>query len=503
MRKYVSTNNVEIQSTYLGTAGELTVDPDTLSVKVHDGSTPGGISISGGGDLTNVSSNIIPSTDIVYSIGTPEKRWKDLYVGPGTIYIGNVKLSDQNGVFNASTVVINPETGEETVVGEAGNKMAFVELTNEAVDPTSAITFTKVDYSIDADVITSNVHISRGNNQGIYNTVTESGWDQNISPEGTLWNADGWRDLSNLAGRTFTNFYAAVGGGLGNNIPGVELIMYIPVDGLYYTVQFSSWTQGNMGGGFSYIRTPINVSQVNEGIKFADNTRLKSAAGLGRIKLESSGDRRIEEVYGTSEVSVTAKISTVITASASRSVINENSIWIDSTATTIDDIINNPASYNVWDQSSFEFSLDQVTWYKYTFGINSAGDERGYTTTGNFTYNQGEAINFRYSTGGQPVVWWNKDLLPGGSGNFRGAVIDYHAYSGEATWIGTIHIVDDTDDEHITHTEVSSGSNDSQNDDLWLVQTEGTISYRRIDGGSKTLKVQWSAKVFYGSEFYD
>jgi hypothetical protein len=101
------------------------------------------------------------------------------------------------------------------------------------------------------------------------------------------------------------------------------------------------------------------------------------------------------------------------------------------------------------------------------------------------------------------VVWWDKADLPGGSSNFRGAVIDYHAYSGEATWIGTIHIVDDDGEEHISHNEVGSGSTDSENDDLWLVQNEGTISYRRIDGESKTLKVQWSARVFYGSEFYD
>jgi len=74
------------------------------------------------------------------------------------------------------------------------------------------------------------------------------------------------------------------------------------------------------------------------------------------------------------------------------------------------------------------------------------------------TYLQGDTVYFRYKTGGEPVVWWDKAELPGGSGNFRGAVIDYHAYTGEATIIGTIHIVDDDGEENITHTEVSSGS---------------------------------------------
>jgi hypothetical protein len=112
-------------------------------------------------------------------------------------------------------------------------------------------------------------------------------------------------------------------------------------------------------------------------------------------------------------------------------------------------------------------------------------------------------VYFRYVGGGGPVVWWDKDDLPGGSSNFRGAVIDYHAYTSDATIIGTIHIVDDDGDEHITHTEVSSGSSDSENDDLWYVTSEGEIKYRRLDGESSTLKIQWTAKVFYGSETYD
>jgi hypothetical protein len=119
------------------------------------------------------------------------------------------------------------------------------------------------------------------------------------------------------------------------------------------------------------------------------------------------------------------------------------------------------------------------------------------------TYSQGDTVYFRYVSGGVPVTWWDKSELPGGSSNFRGAVIDYHAYTGESTIIGTIHIVDDDGEEHITHTEVQSGDTDGENDDLWLVTSEGRIRYRRIDGESKTLKIQWSARVFYGSELYD
>jgi hypothetical protein len=120
------------------------------------------------------------------------------------------------------------------------------------------------------------------------------------------------------------------------------------------------------------------------------------------------------------------------------------------------------------------------------------------------SYSEGDAFTVRKYVGGEPVTWWNKSELPGGSSDFRGAVIDYHAFiSGRGTIVGTIHIVDDDGEENITHTEVSSGSSDLEYSDLWLVTDEGRIQYRQLDGGDRTLKVQWTAKVFYGSEYYD
>jgi hypothetical protein len=189
------------------------------------------------------------------------------------------------------------------------------------------------------------------------------------------------------------------------------MVMRDETTGKYWAIEFLSWTQGQEGGGASYTRQELDLDSLETGIRFPDGTRLNSAEGVGRVKLTAPGERRIEEVYGYKQVSV--------------------------------------------------------------------------------------------SEDGEPVTWWDKDDLPGGGSDFRGAVIDYHAYTGDATIIGTIHIVDDDGDEHITHTEVSSGSTDSENDDLWYVTSEGRIRYRRIDGESATLKIQWSAKVFYGSETND
>ncbi len=255
--------------------------------------------------------------------------------------------------------------------------------------------------------------------------------------------------------------------------------------------------------------THINIlgGEGVDGIRFSDDTTLTSAEGVGRVKLTSPGNRRIEEVYGYKQVSVTARQTTNLTTTASRNATDEYRFWIDSTTTTIDTILNNTTAAGIWDTTTIEFSLDQVTWYKYAFNTTGSGDEIGYGVTlpqNNLNYSQGDTIYFRYGTGGEPVVWWDSADLPGGGTNFRGAIIKYHAYITDAgSMVGTIHIAKDSGDNNIFHTEVSSGGTDGENAILWHQDNENQIKYKRIDGESSTAKIQWTATVFYGSEVWD
>jgi hypothetical protein len=374
--------------------------------------------------------------------------------------------------------------------------------------------FKKADYATanNVDVIeddsTLQIGITRGNNQGIYNPFTEEEWDDEVSPDGTEWNIDGWDDLTDVETRTYTTFDDAYGGsGIGNKIVGSKAVMYVPSIDKYYAIQWLSWTQNNAGGGFSYLRYEIDLDKLNEGITFPDGTVQKTAYIPTNVKLTAPGDRRIEEASGYKSVSVTERILRNITTTASRNSDDVARIWIDSTTTTIDEILTNTTAAGIIDNATIEFSLDNTTWYVWSSGTWSDGNDRGYGVTLNgddLTYSQGDTVYFRYVGGGAPVVWWNKSELPGGSSDFRGAVIDYHAYiPGRGTIVGTIHIVDDDGEENITHTEVSSGSSDLEYSDLWLVTDEGRIQYRQLDGDEKTLKIQWTAKVFYGSEYYN
>lgn len=442
------------------------------------------------------------SYTFVYNTGT-----FGLFVtGNASTYI---ETSGNSGADGDSTTESGNLYGPSTAAETFDNAVTHLNIVG---DPYAGpiVSFTRPDNSdetidilIPDDGEGAGVAIARDSNgNGIFNPYREGSWDSDVSPGGTLWNIDGWTDLSDVESRTYTPLYEAFGfGGLGNKIVGTECVMYLPDNGKYYTVKFDSWTQGGNGGGFTYTRRELDLANLQEGIRFSDGTRLKSAEGVGRVKLRSPGNRRIEEVYGYKAVSLSQVVTTNLTTVASRSDSSTNLIWIDSTATTIDDIISNPQNYN--NAYNFEFSLDNNIWYEWTQSTSFSGNERGYSIATTVTYLQGDTVYFRYKTGGEPVVWWNKADLPGGSGNFRGAVIDYHAYTGESTIIGTIHIVNDDGEEHISHQEVQSGSTDGENDDLWYVTSEGQIKYRRIDGEGKTLKVQWSARVFYGSELYD
>jgi hypothetical protein len=105
-----------------------------------------------------------------------------------------------------------------------------------------------------------------------------------------------------------------------------------------------------------------------------------------------------------------------------------------------------------------------------------------------------------------PVKWWDAADLPNGNTNFRGAIIDYHAYSPDCgTMIGTIKIADDSGDNTVSHSEVASGGNDTAYIHFWgRSGGEGQLFFYRTDGEDDiNVKIQWTAKVFYGPEFWD
>jgi hypothetical protein len=133
------------------------------------------------------------------------------------------------------------------------------------------------------DAITDFISISRdtsglgGAGGGIYNKTLETGWDPAISPLFTLWNTDGWFDLSDVETRYYQPFRQALENNIGLNVVGTELIMKDTLSNEYYKIKFSSWSQGPAhAGGFAYTREKIDTTNSN-GITFYDGSKLPKA----------------------------------------------------------------------------------------------------------------------------------------------------------------------------------------------------------------------------------
>jgi hypothetical protein len=89
-------------SSFTGANGEITVDTTNKTLRVHDGVTVSGIRIAKFSDiinnnnLANVSSNIVPSANVTYDLGTANNSWRSLYLSGNTIYLGGTKISKNN-----------------------------------------------------------------------------------------------------------------------------------------------------------------------------------------------------------------------------------------------------------------------------------------------------------------------------------------------------------------------------------------------------------------------
>ncbi|MEM1340580.1 MAG: hypothetical protein AAF634_01335 [Bacteroidota bacterium] len=100
------------------------------------------------------------------------------------------------------------------------------------------------------DRITSNVWITRGNGGGqIYNAVSETEADKDLSPEGTLWARGTTANLQNL---TFDRFRGTLEKPKDN--VGVDLVLLLVDENIAIDVRFTSWSQQEVGG-FAYERS--------------------------------------------------------------------------------------------------------------------------------------------------------------------------------------------------------------------------------------------------------
>lgn len=94
-RAYVEKLGATEAADFIGNEGDLFYDPNTASLRVSDGITPGGIAVVGVSTISGgpIQQSLIPDADATYDLGSPTNQWRDLYLTNTTMYLGGTAVA--------------------------------------------------------------------------------------------------------------------------------------------------------------------------------------------------------------------------------------------------------------------------------------------------------------------------------------------------------------------------------------------------------------------------
>ena len=215
-------------------------------------------------EVGNISILTLPSTGASNSLGAS----KAIVIESTVAIVADVSSTASNGFYKVGNVIpITVEFSElVNVTGTPQLSLKTKENGTTAGDGQASVwtgsskIFTKgnnTNPTIESnqDRITDKVWITRANNEGgqIYNTVSESASNKNISPSGTEW-AEG--EISNYASLNYKSFRSATG--KPKNAVGKTYVVHLIDENIFLSLRFISWSGGKQGG-FSYERSTNNA----------------------------------------------------------------------------------------------------------------------------------------------------------------------------------------------------------------------------------------------------
>jgi PEP-CTERM motif len=121
------------------------------------------------------------------------------------------------------------------------------------------INFSKANFAnptlaVNQDRITPDLWLTRGSSQGLYDAHDEAGFTHFASPSGTQWATGSLANYASLSYTDWNSWAKGVNAGPTSTI-GIQAVVHIIPDDIYFSIKFTSWTSGGAGGGFSYIRS--------------------------------------------------------------------------------------------------------------------------------------------------------------------------------------------------------------------------------------------------------
>lgn len=230
------------------------------------------------------------------------ENFNELYANVATI-TGDIitdvsELTDTQGILfsgNYADLIGKPfipqDVSDLTDTTNKFRQKEYIRLTGTYSGDNIVTTFVKQPYTQPGDyfdTINDQIAFTRAENGGgIYNIDAEDNWDSTISPVLTLWNWDGWNNLTDVKTRYYETFNQLLKNNIDQNIVGAELVMKDVVNNEYYKFKFTSWAQGTTNdGSFAYTREKIDTTNTT-GIVFSDGSLLAKSPD-NRVKFPQS-----------------------------------------------------------------------------------------------------------------------------------------------------------------------------------------------------------------------
>ncbi len=464
---------------------------------------------NGGGavDLTAISTDIIPDTDVAYDLGSSTKRFRDLYLSGNTIDLGGAKISktadgrialpgvsraqwkpseiadyraDGQDYYNEIPLWAegNPDNLEYVIVDQVFYNLIYnaADLGISLTDYSTPYPFTanSSGYITEIEIDDPDVYPSSPMQAdlGFEYVNQDNMWVIPLQYNGQPVDLTSASQLQTIIEDPNSGAQGISAGVLSQSESVRERLSYEEIDGI---PEF-----------------PTDISQLTD--------ELNILAANGAAKTWTTNDEtvwRIEEAHGGVQFNYNYPAGIPVTALVAETL-------ADVTYVDIDD-----STYPGFYGSNIRSFTINATTFDYYGNEWLGGTTYRYYLSAPTSYTVGDAIignTINNEVPLEPVKWWDSGDLPNGGENFRGAIIDYHAFSPDCgTMIGTIKIADDSGDNTVTHSEVASGGNDTAHIKFWgRGGGEGQLFFYRTDGEEdQNVKIQWTAKVFYGPEIWD
>lgn len=84
------------------------------AVATSDKPSFAGVTLTGNSDVTG---NIIPTANDTYDLGSSSKAWKDVYIGPGSLYVNGQKVVEDN----SGTITVSADDNQNVAISTGGS----------------------------------------------------------------------------------------------------------------------------------------------------------------------------------------------------------------------------------------------------------------------------------------------------------------------------------------------------------------------------------------------